>query len=481
MRTVQGQLKGQGFEFDLSFLVRCTAAVATGAGSYEPLYRVQNPVTVDDIKTAWQRARKAIEYLLNILRHDAYIDSTAALVSDNVLVPLVVFLANGPGKFKDDSEKNRFLNWMYLALMWSRYSGSTETSLQQDLDALKTENPTDRLRFNIVAQRGRTKVESSDLVGSSTRSAWSTMAYVVARSHSARDWFSGQPLYVKNIGKSNGLEYHHIFNQDMLYKSGKFDSKSPQDRQKVNEIANIAYLTSLSNKQVSNQPPAIYLPGVLKNYPEALSQQVVPEQPALWDLERFDDFLAERRQRLAESINKFLDDLLAHQQPHEFTIEDYIKAGEGESVEFKGSLRWDFKQEAVNKALEKVVARTIAAFMNSKGGTLILGVSDEGKALGLEADFKTFQHRPDADGWEQHFRNVLNNYLSKEIAALVGLSFTQFQGKPVAVVRAERSLKPIFLTDGPASEFHIRSGNTTQMLDVKGAAEYIKQHFAAAA
>ncbi len=134
------------------------------------------------------------------------------------------------------------------------------------------------------------------------------MAYVVARSRGALDWFNGQPLYVRNIGKSNGLEYHHIFNQDMLYKSSLYDSKSPPDRQKVNEIANIAYLTSISNKQVGTKKPSEYLPLVLNDYPDALSQQAVPELAVLWGIERFEDFRAERRHSIAESINDFLDD-----------------------------------------------------------------------------------------------------------------------------------------------------------------------------
>jgi hypothetical protein len=477
MRSLQAALKAEGFAFDLSFYVRCASAVATNAGTYEPLYRE----SVEAIKSAWQRARKAIEYLLNILRHDAYIDSSNALVSDNVLVPLVVYLANVAGKFKDDREKNRFLHWMYLALIWARYSGSTETALQQDIEALKDADPTTRLRANIVAQRGRTKVEARDLFNASTRTAWSTLAYVVARNRGARDWFNGQPLYAKNIGKSNGLEYHHIFNQDMLYKSGRYDSSSPQDRLRVNEIANIAYLTSAANKEVSNKPPGQYLPDVVKRYPDALRQQVVPEQPALWQLERYEDFLAHRRQMLADAMNAYLDGLLADEKPADVSIEDYIAAGEGESVEFKGSLRWDYRQGTVNKTLEKMVARTLAAFMNSKGGTLIIGVSDEGDALGLEADFATLQHRPNADGWEQHLHNVLNSYLGKDVAATVSMSFGEFQGKAVAVVRAEPGIKPVFLTDGPNTEFFIRAGNTTQLLNVKETTEYIKQHFAAVA
>jgi hypothetical protein len=64
------------------------------------------------------------------------------------------------------------------------------------------------------------------------------------------------------------------------------------------EIANIAYLTSLGNKQASNRPPAEYLPEVLSRYPDALARQVVTEQTALWSIDRFEDFLAERRQRL---------------------------------------------------------------------------------------------------------------------------------------------------------------------------------------
>lgn len=473
MRSLKEALKKEGFDFDLSFYVRCTSAVATNSGRYEPIYST----SVDDIKAAWTRTREAIEYLLNILRHDAYIDSDKALVSDNVLVPLVVYIANGAGKFRDEREKNRFLNWMYLALIWARYSGQTETALQQDIQALKEPDPTARLRENIVAQRGRTKIEARDLLNASTRTAWSTLAYVVARSKGARDWFNGQALYARNIGKSNGLEYHHIFSQDMLYKSGRYDSSSSQDRLRVNEIANIAYLTSASNRQVSNKPPAEYLPEVVRAYPGVLAEQSVPQQPVYWQLERYEDFLALRRQMLADAMNAYVDGLLADAKPAEVSIVDYIQAGEGESVEFKGSLRWDFKQSNVNRDLEKVVARTLAAFMNSKGGTLIIGVSDEGHALGLEPDFATLPHRPDADGWEQHLRNVLNRYLGKDVAATVSLSFGEFEGKTVAIVRAEPRLKPTFITDGPNTEFHIRSGNTTQLLNVQETTEYIKQHF----
>jgi hypothetical protein len=268
----------------------------------------------------------------------------------------------------------------------------------------------------------------------------------------------------------------------MLYNSGRYSSTSPQDKLRVNEIANIAYLTSTGNKMASTKPPAEYLPDIQSAYSTALKEQSVPEQPALWHLERYEDFLAHRRQMLADAMNTYLDELLAEDRPAEASIEDYIAAGEGTTVEFKGSLRWDYKQSAVSKILERVAARTLAAFMNSKGGTLIIGVSDEGEALGLEYDFASLHRHPNADGWEAYLRdNVLNLYLGKDVAATVDVSFGEFRGKAVAVLRAEPAIKPVFLTDGASTEFHIRAGNTTQLLNVKETMEYIGQRFRAIA
>ncbi len=477
MRSAREEFKETGFDFGLDFYVRCTSSVATSSGRYEPLYQA----SVQDIKSAWERAKKALEYLINILRFDAFIDSSANLATDMVLVPLVVYLANGAGKFQHHREQRSFLHWMYAALMWARYSGSTETKLQEDLEGLRANDPPARLRENLIADRGRIRVEGSDLKGRTSQSPFFTLCYVAARAAGAVDWFSGLPLYSKLVGKSNGLEYHHIFPQSLLYRKGGYDSKVRHDVNLVNEIANIAFLTKQANVRISNTLPAKYLPKVRETYPEALAQQEIPENPALWELKRYEDFLAERRQRLAAAINRFMDGLLAEEEKPQFTIADYIAAGESETVEFKGSLRWDHRQNQVNKALEKTIARTVAGFMNLKGGTLVIGVSDEGEIWGLDADISSLGSRKDKDGWEQALRNVLNTYLSKEVAALIDVTFADVDGKHVAVVRADAAVKPVYLMEGKVAEFYVRSGNTTQQLDVKQSKSYIDGRFQAVA
>jgi hypothetical protein len=475
MRDFRVGLASGGYDFDLNFFVRCLSAVATGSGRFEPIYSAP----IEKIQDAWKLTQKSLAYLANVLRADAFMESSANFTSQMVIVPLVVYLSRNGCHFPDERTKRELLHWMYAALMWARYTGSPETKLTQDLDTLSDERPADRLRANIIAERGRIRVEGRDLSRASVSTAWSSILYVVAKAHGARDWFNGLPVKGELLGSSNAVEHHHIFPQNLLYApKGPYDSRFPDHKQLVNEIANLAFITAGTNKSVGNKPPSVYLPAVQKKYPGALTQQSVPEAPALWDVSRYEDFLVERRERLAEAINSFMERLLEAGERPAMTIADYIAAGESETVEFKMSLRWDHVQCIPNKLLEKVVARTLAGFMNAAGGTLVVGVTDEGEVCGLDADLSTFgaEHR-DLDQWEQHLRNVLNNYVGKEQCVLVDGSFADVDGKTVAVLHVDRQLRPVFLTDGGTSEFHVRSGNTTQLLNVQQANTYIQVHF----
>jgi hypothetical protein len=466
------RLKRNEFDFGLEFLTRCLSCVATFSGQYEPLYGISS----QEILSAWQRAESVIDYLLNVLQFDAFIDSARQLPSSFPLVPLVVYLANGKGSFQDEREKKAFIHWFYAAEMWGRYSGSTETKLTEDLESLKAADPPEKLRSNLLAERGRIRLEAVDLESRTVLSPFFFMSYVVARAADARDWFNGLPLYNKLIGKSNGLEHHHIFPSSMLYKTGPYDSAIPRDRSRVNEVANIAFLTKAANLKISDTDPLAYLAQIQDEHPGYLASQSVPVNDELWRLTRYEDFLAARRHRLASAINAYLDSLLVDPGTKTLGIEDYIAKGESSEVEFKGSLRWDYRLGNVNKALEKTIARTLAGFMNAKGGTLLVGVADDGNILGLDSDFATL-HRRDADGWEQALRNVLNTFLSKDLAAFVDVSFAEVGGKLVAIIHADGSLKPVYFDDGGTAVFYVRAGNTTQQLDVKEAHDYIDHHF----
>jgi len=99
--------------------------------------------------------------------------------------------------------------------------------------------------------------------------------------------------------------------------------------------------------------------------------------------------------------------------PKQLSLEDLIAAGESATIEYKSTLRWDVQQNRVNKDLQKVIAKTVAGLLNSEGGTLLIGVADDGDIYGIEADIRSLG-RLDMDGFLQSLVQTLDNYLGRE-------------------------------------------------------------------
>jgi predicted HTH transcriptional regulator len=91
-------------------------------------------------------------------------------------------------------------------------------------------------------------------------------------------------------------------------------------------------------------------------------------------------------------------------------VDTLMAAGEGSTVEFKATLRCDVEAGNVNKDLTKVVAKSVAGFLNAHGGTLLIGVADDGTVVGIERDIATLS-RKDVDGFEQTLRMALGKHL----------------------------------------------------------------------
>lgn len=155
-------------------------------------------------------------------------------------------------------------------------------------------------------------------------------------------------------------------------------------------------------------------------------------------------------------------------------IHALIKQGEGSLLEFKSSLRWDYKQSVVNKALEIVIMKTIAGFMNSPdGGTLLIGVDDGGKALGLEKDYNTLK-KPDRDGFEQLLISLISNKLGADVCRFVEILFYQIDGRDICRVITAPSQRPVYMDQGNnALKFYLRTGGGTRELNIKEAMDYI--------
>ena len=148
-----------------------------------------------------------------------------------------------------------------------------------------------------------------------------------------------------------------------------------------------------------------------------------------------------------------------------------IEGGEGETVEFKTSARWDLHERRVNKSLEKAVAITVAGFLNHRGGSLFIGVSDTGNILGLWSDYATLS-RKNRDGFEQFIMTLIDSRIGGEMCAHVHLVFHEIHGKDICRLVVEPAPGPAYIQDGGKAHYFIRMGNATRELDAKETIEH---------
>ena len=132
-----------------------------------------------------------------------------------------------------------------------------------------------------------------------------------------------------------------------------------------------------------------------------------------------------------------------------------IARGESEQLEFKSSFRWDRRQEKVNRSLQQVIVKTLAGFLNQEGGTLLIGVEDDGSIAGIEAD-------------------TAKEGLGGHACALIHCRFHKLEEKIVCRVIVEKSLEPIYFSEGSVARFMLRAGNSTRELDVREAQAYLQ-------
>ncbi len=158
------------------------------------------------------------------------------------------------------------------------------------------------------------------------------------------------------------------------------------------------------------------------------------------------------------------------------SLAELLAQGENQHVEFKSSLLWDYRRQKVNKELYVPVMKNIVAFLNTTGGTLLIGVDDEGQVLGLEPDYRSIP-KPNADGFENVFNMAFNKMIGVEFRRFVDVRFAEMEGKEVCIVSVRPASEPAFLTHKGTETFYIRAGNATQPLSVSKATHYIREHF----
>lgn len=288
--------KGRGFDIGLNIHLKNLVSFATG----QSRFRAVSGLSRYRIEGAWKTAKQGIDFALNFLSSNVGIDSPALLSS-----PYIIILIANYGHFKGylltPKESQILRYWVLVANAKGHYSrGSSETLLDQDLAAIRRGKEIPGLIRLLRTQVGRLDVLPSELENRNSRSAYFKTMFLAFRDQGATDWRDQLVISLKHSGTKHTLQFHHIFPLNVL-------KECDLSTARMNDICNLAFISGRTNRKISDQEPSRYLPGIVSNQGKAsLESQSIPTEALLWHVAAYDNFLALRRQLVADRLNEFL-------------------------------------------------------------------------------------------------------------------------------------------------------------------------------
>ncbi len=374
--------------------------------------------------------------------------------------------------------------WYFMSAVTGRYTGSPESAMESDLARLRNVESEDQFigRLQQICDITLTNdfwgvTLPNNLATSSSRSP-SLFAY-----NAALVLLDANVLFSKakmtdlldpaTHAIKSAVERHHLFPKEYLENIGIKDIRD------TNQIANFAFVEWLDNIKISDKAPSEYLPLIKKRFSKSELKEMYRHHalPDEWEKMEYNTFLEHRRLMMADIVKEGYESLVAGARL-KTKIQDYdltalINIGESEAVEFKSTLRVNLHTGKPDKRMEKAILRTIAGFLNTGGGTLVVGMSDNGTPVGIEAD--KFVNE---DKMSLHLVNIVKSRINPQTLTYMHIHFEDYECARIMVVRCHKSPSPIFVKDDSIERFFVRTGPSTSELTASQTQDYIKQRFA---
>jgi hypothetical protein len=285
-----------GFELDLGIHLKNLVAHATGQSRFLTVAGLK----LEQLQSGWDTGCQGLNFALNLLRSNTGISSPALLASPFLLISLG-FYGTQRSYALTPEEAAGLVRWVLLANAKGRYSrGSSETLLDQDLKTIRDGGGFNELLDRLRTQVGRLDVAPEELEGRSQRSALFKTMFLAFQAAGAKDWQTQLAIALSHVGSAHQLQFHHIFPKALLKKTG-------YATREIDDIANLAFIGGRANRRISDKSPTEYIPELISsNGEQAFICQCIPTDPSLLTPDRYRDFLALRRARIAERLNAFL-------------------------------------------------------------------------------------------------------------------------------------------------------------------------------
>ncbi len=187
-------------------------------------------------------------------------------------------------------------------------------------------------------------------------------------------------------------------------------------------------------------------------------------------------YMSSEKGLIRQAVKKILEEnpkIFSNKNNSSKEILELIKNGENEEIEFKSTLRTNLHTNEFDKKIEYSALKTLSAFLNSAGGTLLLGINNEGKILGIEQD-----KFPNIDKFNLYLISIIKGKLGKKHFHLIEIQNNLIGDKTIIKINCKKSKKPVFLkSELNEEEFYVRMGPSSVQLKGSELVEYINRRF----
>ena len=407
--------------------------------------------------------------------------------SSTTLIYAYVFYLIGKKAFEIDAFtlSSLIARWFFMGSLTGRYTGgSPETAMEKDLAFIRDFKTAEQL-LNWINKTIESEFTDdfwsitlpSRLDTSSATSPILHAYYASLNLLHSKVLFSHKKvvdlLDPTQKGDKSAAERHHLFSKKYLKSKGVTTTRD------TNQIANFALVEWDDNIAISGDSPETYWPVYAKRFSEHELAQMSHWHalPVNWHLMDYREFLEARRKLISRVIKEGFEQIshgesASTESTDYVAVDELVAAGETTRVEFKSTLRMNLHTGQPDKKMEHACLKTIAAFLNSHGGHLIVGIDDSGKVLGIEKD-----DFPNEDKMNLHLVNLLKDRLGPQHILHIEPHFVALDGKRVLVVRCKPSGLAVFVKDGNTEQFFTRTGAATTELMPSQIQAFIHQRF----
>ncbi|MGM7644319.1 GmrSD restriction endonuclease domain-containing protein [Nocardia sp. JW2] len=287
-----------GYTFTLDWLLRNVIAVGNGRSHFDALGDLEPA----EFELALSESARQVDTFLDTVAGRLGLDHDRVLMGRYAIPVITRLLFLNGGRFDNDLHRDRVLYWYIHSALWGRFSGSTETFLQQDYDTLER-GGIDALIASLERLRGGSlDLCADDFAGATRGSRFYPLLYLLTRVDGSRDLGTGTELGIEQFGDRTPVQVHYLFPKTLLREYG-------YERNEINAIANFCFLSPGSEAEVGEREPADYFAEMERRNPGVLASQWIPTDPNLWRVENYREFLRARRMQLSRAADTFLEKL----------------------------------------------------------------------------------------------------------------------------------------------------------------------------